>query len=137
MCSYELIRRDPLPVLRAIERFGGMPSHFEAGNFDNVRVNASDQRNIVWLNRLMHSKWFADLVVRLVPKWVILRARYWVQTRRHSDAPSGGSPGNEQDLALAEDRFAEDRRYIEDLFRESGLMLGNGEPFQSSAVAST
>lgn len=128
LCSYEVVRADPLPTLKAIEAFSGLPSHFTADNFENVRVNASDQRNIVWLNRLMHMKWFADLVVRLVPKALILRARYWVQTRRTSDAAAPGAQGSDSDRALAERALQGDSRYVERLFSGSGILLGSGEP---------
>lgn len=128
LCSYGTVREDPLPVLQAIESFAGLPAYFDSDNFENVRVNASDQRNIVWLNRLMHQKWFADLVVRLVPKRLILHARYWVQTRRNSGPEAPRMQGTEEDRALAERGLASDKLYVDELFRDSGLLLGTGEP---------
>lgn len=127
LCSYDVVRDDPLPVLRAIEAFAGLRSHFEADNFDNVRINASDQRNIVWLNRLMHTKWFVDLVVRLVPKRLILRARYWVQTRRSTENERP-SPSDDPNRSLAEAKLVSDSRYVQELFADSGILLGNGVP---------
>ena len=103
-------------------------------NFETVRVNASNQRNIVWLNRLMHHKWFADLVVRLVPKRLILHARYWVQTRRASGPEATHALGAQDDRAFAEERLQGDRQYVEELFQESGLLLGTGEATSPDAL---
>jgi len=133
LCSYESLRHDPLPVLMAIEAFAGMQSYFTSGNFENVRVNAGDQRNIVWLNWMMHQKWFADAVVRLVPRSLILRARYWVQTRRKGGSEASSVPEWEGDRSLAEARLVGDRRYVQELFRGAGLLLGSGEPFPAAA----
>jgi len=126
LLSYELVREDPLQVLNAIEAFAGIPSHFDCDNFENVRINASDQRNIVWLNRLMHTKWFVDLVVRLVPKSLILRARYWVQTRRTSSENRTDSEDN-TNRAIAEERLKGDRRFVSELFAESAMLTGTRE----------
>jgi hypothetical protein len=135
LCDYASVKADPLPVLKAIEAFAGLPSHFNDRNFENVRVNASDQRNIVWLNHLMHQRWFADLVVRFVPKKLILRARYWVQTRRRAGTGEEGATGpGDQDHALAAERLAGDRRYVRELFAESGSLLGTGEPFRTDVA---
>lgn len=125
LCSYDAIGEDPLPVLKAIEAFSGLPSYFTPDNFENVRVNASDQRNIVWLNWMMHQRWFADLVVRLIPRTLILKARYWVQTRRTA---SGAIPDDTADRnrRYAEERLASDRAYVQELFRDRPMLLGNG-----------
>jgi len=133
LCSYEVVRDDPLPVLKAIEAFAGIPCHFNDENFENVRINASDQRNIVWLNRLMHTRWFVDLVVRLVPKTLILRARYWVQTRR-ADVAKEGPEDFDPNQALAQERVADDQRYVHQLFDRSGILLGTGEPVSPSVL---
>lgn len=132
LCSYDLVREDPLSALKVIESFSGIPSHFDHANFENVRVNASDQKNIVWLNRLMHTKWFVDAVVRAVPKGLILKARYWVQTRRTSGGDASPLPGTEGDRALAEASLVRDRQYVADLFRDSRVLLGSGEPIHGA-----
>ncbi len=71
-------------------------------------MTASNQLNIVWLNRLMHQELFADLVVRLVPKHSIPQVRYWVQTRRQPEAKTATAQGDESDRVLAEERLEGD-----------------------------
>ncbi len=135
LCSYDQVQEDPLPVLQAIEAFAGLPPHFRADNVENVRVNASDQKNIVWLNRLMHYKWFADAVVALVPKRVILMARYWLQAQK-SGGSASGAESREKDArrAVAAQRLKADRGYVDDLFREAKILSGNGEPVSTDGL---
>lgn len=129
LCSYDQVQADPVPVLQAIEAFAGLPPYFNASNVENVRVNASDQKNIVWLNRLMHYKWFADLVVKLVPKRVILGARYWLQAQKNTGGEDAAKSREKNERrAVAAARMSSDRDYVENLFRTAKIVSGTGEP---------
>jgi len=129
LCDFRIIEEDPLPVLTAIERFVGIPRFFRHDNFENVRINASDQINLKFVNRLMHKKWFADLVTRLFPKRLIMFVRYKLQSYR-PHRRQGIAPGaDEQRSRLAESHLAADVEYVWNLFQNAGLMLGSGQPY--------
>lgn len=129
LVDFRLVGTEPLRVLRAIERFCGLAGHFDDDNFENVKVNASDQLNIRLVNRLMHQKWFADLVTALVPKKLIMAARYRLQTAGRPGRPQFDRDIESQRLEQADRLYAGDAKYIQDLFSDSPLRLGNGEPY--------
>ncbi len=126
-CDFKVVQQNPLLLLRAIETFCGIPSFFSAKNFENVKINASDQFNLKLVNVLMQKRWFSDLVVKLVPKKLVMYARYKLQSPRTK--ASVKRPENERHVALAEEALAADRTYVEELFRSCPFVLGNGKPF--------
>ena len=132
LCDYRIIEEDPLPVLTAIESFLGIPRFFRHDNFENVRINASDQINLKFVNRLMHKKWFADLVTRLFPKRLIMFVRYKLQSYR-PHRTQGITPGaDEKKARSAQLQLAADVEYVSNLFPNAGLVLGSGQPYATA-----
>ena len=130
LCDFAAIGRDPLPTLRAIEQFAGLAPHFEAHNFNNVKVNSSLKKSPKLVNILMQQRLFADLVIGVVPKRLILAIRQWVQAPKTQ--PVEQSPATREDTearALASEMFARDSEYVSALFRESSIVTGTGEVF--------
>jgi hypothetical protein len=126
LCDFSIFSRSPLPLLSAIERFVGIEKFFNAGNFTNVRVNASDEEPPRLVNLLMQNKLFADMVTRLFPKYLILSVRYRVQRAsetRHRKKATVSFTNDE--VAIANEMFIDDIQYVARLFSGSRILLGD------------
>jgi hypothetical protein len=133
LIHFKLFTDSPLSVLQAIEKFISIPHFFNDHNFENVKINASDQKSNKIINRLMHSKLFADLVVKIFPKNLIMSIRYRSQvSTAGKDKTPFNNEENNQDLDLAKETLKNDITFISDLFRESLVLYGSGEAFDYS-----
>lgn len=129
LIDFRLIQNAPVRALQAIERFCGIEAYFSDSNFDNVKVNASDQLNIKFINRLMHKKWFADTVAAVVPKKLIMAVRYRLQTAKRSGAAVVAPDVETRYAQETRAKLAQDAEYIDSLFSGSPLVLGSGQAF--------
>jgi len=80
LCDFGAFEQNPLALLKAIENHLEVSSFFNHTNFQNIKINSSDQRNYKLINKLMHQKLFADMVVKLFPKSLIMKIRYRLQS---------------------------------------------------------
>ena len=131
--DYDFFAREPLRVLQAIERFVGLQPHFDAANFENVRLNASNRRHNSRLYGLLASERLISWLHRLLPDAALraARSRYYLAAARKqaSDPRDRHDPDS---VRLAEEIFGEERAEIREFFREQPLQLGSGSPFRPS-----
>jgi hypothetical protein len=131
LCDFKLFNHNPLPLLKAIERFVNVPDFFSVVNFQNVRINASDQEPPRIVNILMQKKAFSDVITKIFPKKLIMSVRYKVQSS--GDQKRKVRKGQEvpmERLELARKTFSEDAKYISTLFHRSPLVLGKGRIYE-------
>ena len=131
LCDFGLFDENPLPILKAIETFVGIPSFFNKNNFKNVKLNPGDKQSLKFANILMQQKWFADLITNLFPKKVILLVRYKLQasTIKKNKFEIKRKPDDHKGK-YAQEAFAEDLEFVSELFKTSQLLLGKGTPFE-------
>lgn len=126
--DFALIGDAPLKVLREIETFLGLSSHFTDSNFDNRVINAADRVHVPWLVRLQRSPHLLAWLGRLPPAWVrVLRAQYDSMTAGRSNrtqARAGATTGSsDRDaIALATTRLAGDEAFVATLFASSQVL---------------
>lgn len=129
LVDYRCIKSDPVRALNAIESFCGVAKYFSDDTFENIRVNASDQLNHGLVNRLMHQRWFVDLVIRLVPKKLIMKVRLWVQGGKSKDHSLLDASTEDELLNTSRDILQEDVAYYESQFPDGPFYLGSGARF--------
>lgn len=133
--DFALFQRDPLTVLRAIERFLDIPRFFESGNFDNVVINAANRRNIRWLASVMTNDTLLWFLGRMLPRTFIQKARGWVDLASRKQANETETSRDQENLEIAKRAFAEDGRTVSSLFEFAEIQLGSGMPFDCDHVA--
>jgi hypothetical protein len=130
--NFDLVRRDPLTVLRAIEQFLGLPSYYDQENFDRSVVNASS-RDHTLLTHLLTREWTISLVGSLFPRKWILSMRSSLYRRSSKDVDVRAVVNTDEDIQLSRQNFAEEDRLAKALFSSSDLLLGSGEAFEGDS----
>lgn len=124
--DFELLGRDPLRLLRAIESFAGLEGWFGPDNFTDERINARGRLRSERFDRLLQRPGIANAISRLVPRPVLLRVRSAVERVSARRARRPRPPREERydpaDLRRLERMFADDRAYIAALFSDSPLV---------------
>lgn len=133
--DFALFRREPLTVLRAIERFLGIPRFFESGNFDNVVINAGHRRNVRWLASLMTNDDLLWLMGRVFPRSLIQRCRGLLNLASRNKATEHETSRDHENLEIAKRAFAEDSRLVASLFASAQMQLGSGTAFDGAKAA--
>lgn len=128
--DFSCFRDDTRTVLTAIETFIGVPSYFEKGDYDDVKINASDRKNIKVLSNLLHQEWLISFLQKLVPRKVTLFFRgKFDKVSVPKTAEKAPPPYTEEDKTFAEAELADQRARVKKLFEKSPIILGTGEPF--------
>jgi len=130
LCDFREFDHNPLLVLKAIEKFINLSSFFKDGNFQNVKINTSDQEPPKIINILMQKKVFADLVTRMFPKKLIMSVRYKLQaSSKNRSLGRGMIVFTEKEVLLANECFAKDIKYISNLFERFRILTGQDAVF--------
>jgi hypothetical protein len=131
--DFNILGNNPVALLKAVERFAGMPPFFEKGNFTETKINAGGRKKFEFFDRFIQKKGVADLVARLLPRPVILRARSAIDefSSKNVKVPKYATlfQHSGEEVGLVKNMFKEDSLFIEDLFAEHHLVLGNGRRF--------
>lgn len=126
--DYYFFEKNPLAVLKEIERFIGVEPYFSEANFQNVRINASGRKNIKPLQYLLSREWFIKIMENILPRKAIL---YF---RTHFDYASA-SPSKkhekfvhpEENILFAKEALNDQSHKIKELFELGPIQLGSGE----------
>lgn len=129
--DFSWLKQDSLTVLRAIERFIGVPAFFEKGNYDDVKINASDRKNIKLLSNLLHQEWLISFIQKVFPRKItlFLRNRFDKVSAEKALSNPVPRPYTGKDVKLAESELADQKVRIKKLFEKSPIILGDKEPF--------
>jgi hypothetical protein len=123
--DFNAFATDPLSLLKAIEKHIEVSEYFQQGNFENIKINASDQRGFKVINKLMHQKLFADIVAKLFPKALIMNVRYRLQSGSSPEKTNHNS--NEYSLYRQEmiSQFQNDTDFINMIFKDHSYINAN------------
>jgi len=127
---FELFRDNPVRALQAIEHFAGIQPWFTDTTYAPVKVNATTQYHWRWLTWLLSRESVISAIDTLFPRPLIRRVRLAADSLT---MPGGDRPGPtlaEADLQLAEARLGADRDWVNSLFADHPVLLGDGRPFE-------
>jgi hypothetical protein len=135
LVDFAALRRDPLRLLRALERFAGLDPWFDERTFDNLVLNAGGRRNARWLSWLLGRESLISVLQRTLPRSLLLRASRAAYRAGATAAPpahrSGAEPGGE-DAEAGPDFLREEGARLRALFRRGSFILGSGAPLASA-----
>ena len=127
--KYDLLKKNPLSVLKLIENFLNLDSHFDKDNFDNFVINASGRGNNKLIEYLLSRESIITFMQRMLPHRLVRVARgyYNLQT---TDRRKEGYP--EKYVKLAVDAFGDQRNAILNFFGMHDVLLGTNEPLRNT-----
>jgi len=120
--DYRLLRRDPLRVLQAMERFLGLAPHFTPATFENLYLNTDVRRNSRLVSQLFGRERLIAALHAVVPGKVLTRLARAFYEASAADALPETTP------APPIPALAADCLTVARLFAQSGLVLGSGAP---------
>jgi hypothetical protein len=109
--DFRYFGHSPLPVLKAIESFLGLPAYFDEENVETAKINASGRKNILGFNRLVTNQRLLETVYRILPNGLIRRLRTGLE--RLSVARMDKAPESRPSVVSNEERRALEA-YLED-----------------------
>ncbi len=127
--NFELFKKDPLLILQYIERFLGIPNYFTKDNFENVIINARNRKNIKLISYLANRECMINFLGIVVPRKMILFFRniFDKMGQYYKDKNTFNYPPDQ--IRLATELLAEDIEYFNEIFKQSQVILGNGDSF--------
>jgi hypothetical protein len=132
--DFRRFQKSPLALMQVIERFVGIPRYFDENNVVNVAINASARRNIKFLNALLRRQEVLDVIYAILPRAVTRTARTMfdrLSANERSTEPAS-RPSDDQ-IAALNAFFAEDSRFVNDLFAGAPMQLGSGRRIDEPA----
>jgi hypothetical protein len=128
--KFSLLRDNPVAALQAIERFTGMTPYFTDETYKTTKVNSVTQYNWRLLTWILSRESVITAIDTIFPRSFIRRARLAVDAwTMPKNSESDQVPLTEVELKLAEQRLGGDRLWVNELFRDHPIQLGNGKPF--------
>lgn len=118
----------PPELLKKIEDFLEIPSHFNENNFENIPINASDRRNVALLNYLLRNQRILHFIYKTAPKSALRQARRFFD--RPSSKKNVAQEQSPSDLAEKEslrEFFSADIQFLERLFSDGPFAIGSDE----------
>ena len=122
--DYRLLRRDPVRVLQAMERFLGLAPHFTSATFENLHLNADVRRNSRVVSYVLGHERVIAALHAVVPASMLRRLASGFYA-----ASAAGDASPERAPAAPIPALASDCLTVTGLFARGGLVLGSGAPF--------
>ena len=123
--NFDLIKRDPLKFLGAFESFMEIEPHFSEDNFTNERINSGNKKSNKWVNSLLRKQWLIGLLRAFIPQRLVVWIRNRFDKASVNKKEVGDVSWNEEDLAFAQDYYAQDAAYIQSLFAEKDVLVAH------------
>ena len=128
--DFEYFSRSPLPVLKAIESFLGLPTFFNEENYEKVKINATGRKNILGVNKLLTNQRVLEAAYRVLPNFAIRKIRTMLEklsAARVAKQPAGRSKMlvSEADLAELGCYLRDDQAFYRQLFASAPTILGS------------
>jgi hypothetical protein len=117
--DFRLLQREPIRVLQAIERFLGLPPHFDAATFENLHLNADGRRNSRIVAIALNDDRVIAALEQTLPRRLLTRlARGFY---RASEAAPQSQPAASPRIDLPKERDL-----VAELFAGGPVVLGSG-----------
>ena len=129
--DFSYFQREPLDVLNNIERFLGVDAHFNPSNFENVQVNAYNQRNIRWLTWLLSRELTIDVLTTVFPRSVLQKGRLLFDRLTRVETDKSASDLDSKASELAQQRLGTDRSFVAEMFEGKPIQTGTGARFNN------
>lgn len=130
LCNFQVIKKNPLPVLKKIEQFVGLKPHFKEDNFTNVKLMSANRKPFRPIHFLKQQKLIIDIAQAILPGKVI----YWIQKKILEWSVDNKGQNYQNDVSIDQKKmisshFQEDQQFINNLFSDADFVLGDGSVF--------
>ena len=132
---FELLRRDPLHMLRSFETFLDIGAYFRAGTFDPRVINASGRRNVKLAFHLLTRERTIAAIGAILPRSLILGLRRRFDAWGEQPGMRRREPHRDDDRALSRRLFKDQDHEIDRMLEHGDAMLGDGSPFAVNQAA--
>jgi len=129
LCSFDLLKRDPLSLLHSIESFIGIPPYFQHSNFDNMPINASGRGNIKLISYILSRGIVIKVISVLFPDKLILSMRNAFDRISIKGLSLKDNRNGLEHHVFAEETLVDQRLFVKKLFSDSDILRGSGDPF--------
>lgn len=116
-------------ILQTIEKFLGLDRFFIKGNYDDMKINATDRANNVFLSWLLQDERVIKMIMALFPRKLTMKARAYFD-KTSAKKLSDKKYYTDEDKQLAKELLADQEKEIAELFTASKTILGTGEAFE-------
>jgi hypothetical protein len=124
--DFAWFERDPLSVLRALESFLGLDTHFAPSNLPAGRINARTRETRRWFNYLASRDILVNAAGAVLPRKLVLALRLKADRASVARQRTAPSPEDGADLAAARLALAPDTAAVAALFARGPVVLGDG-----------
>ena len=126
--DYRVMKSAPLELLKKIEDFLEIPPHFNEDNFENIPINASDRRNVAFLNYLLRNQKTLDFIYKVTPKSALRQARrFFDRASSKKKVAQERTPSDLVEKERLREFFSADIDFIERLFFDGSFATGADE----------
>ncbi len=129
--SFDAFNKNPFTVLKSIEHFLDLDNYFSPTNTENVKINASERTNIKFLTKLLSNETLINLIIKVLPNSLTNKLRNWYLkfSQPKNKAKESKNLEKEAQLELAQQLMKNQREYVNQLFNEAPIILGNSQSF--------
>lgn len=125
MFNFEAFGRNPLHILRGIERFLSLTPYFDAQNLPQGHINAGSRKKSGWFAYVMSRDRTIRMLRSIFPKRLLLQTRLAMD--RMNRTPTGLTfEMDSEEFRLCAETLAADRTYIRELFQGGNIIDGTG-----------
>jgi hypothetical protein len=120
---FRALRENPLGLINSIEELVGVQKYFCENNLKNEIVNAGARRNIGFIAYILGREGFVEAVGRLLPRQLVQTARNVYVRLGTNKKDVKRTAFTDEEIRLAKEIFADDDRWIEEVFAESSIQF--------------
>lgn len=125
--DFAFFQKEPMTVMSVLETFMGVPQWFNGDRLPNERIHARGSQRLRPLNYLLSREIVSEMLARLLPRRILLRARRWKEQGMFPREKKAVSPDNEkEDITIAREVLAVDGSYVGSMFADAPVILGDG-----------
>lgn len=137
--KFSLLKEDSLKLIKGIEKFLGIRGYFNKENYRDSKINPrkkTDGSSLI--KSLQQNEFLVNLALKLLPRKLILRVRNLVDSKMAEQKSNSKSNKrlktySEEELRLVDHLFSTDSEYVQNLFNDSRLILGDDSEFISES----
>jgi len=129
MYNFDLFKKNPLKILNSIETFLETDYYFDKNNFKNLKINASNRRNIIFISSFLNSEFAMNLLNRFVPSRLIRKTRNYFDKISAERIKPDKNYSKRKDIMIAKKIFKKEQANVSDFFKDGDIILGTRQPF--------
>ncbi len=132
--DFNYFRKDTLKILKVIEEFLEIPAFFESRNYDDVKINASDRRNIRLLTYWLSNATVIELIEKVFPRKLViyLRGKFdrvSVPKNKQEKGVDKLSLYTEEQKAMVTEVLSDQSKKVKEIFVKGPVILGAGSSY--------